>query len=237
MDLREHKKKGLLMKRVPAGIPSTWLGAKFGRLPSVTVFLLAALSFAPSAGAQFNGTVRGRVTDSRGEPMSLLVHLLAEGDLPVGDVYTDSNGSYLFSALPSGTYYVVVEADGFKPFRQSAMLDLQVQPNVTVEVLLEALPEQKARPGPFIVGSTSSHELNSKRPLPPFNPKAVREYEKGNKERQKGNAEGAMAHYQKALRIDANFYPALNNVGLFLSGARITPRQKSPFAGCQNQSG
>ena len=79
--------------------------------------------------------------------------------------------------------------------------------------------------------------MNAKHPLPPFDPKAVKEFDKGNRERQKGNIQAALEHYQKALRIDANFYPALNNMGTlferqgnhaqamedFLKAAKINP--------------
>ncbi len=80
----------------------------------------------------------------------------------------------------------------------------------------------------MIAGSKSSRELSAKHPLPPFNPKAVKEFDKGNKERQNGNSQAALERYQKALRIDANFYPALNNMGTLLSSRGTMPRRKRP---------
>lgn len=191
-------------------------GGGLFRFVSVVPAVLVWLSFTTTSFAQSNGIVTGRVTDSRGHAPTLLVHLLAEGDVPAGDVYTDSDGFYMFQGLPGGTYYVVVEAEGCKPVRQSAMLDMQIQPKATVNVFLEPLTKPSSLPGQIIAGSASSHELNAKRPSPRFDPKAIREYERGNKARQKGDAQAALARYQKALQMDPDFYPALNNLGTLL---------------------
>ncbi len=69
------------------------------------------------------GIVTGRVTNSQGQPQAVLVHLLADGDIPAGDAYTDSNGDYVITGLPNGNYAVVVEAEGYKPFRGTTRLD------------------------------------------------------------------------------------------------------------------
>ncbi len=186
------------------------------RLPAVpflAAFFLAMAWLAPSAHAQSAGIVSGRVTNSQGQPQNVLVHLLADGDIPAGDAYSDSNGYYVFMGLPNGNYAVVVEAEGYKPFRGSVRLDNVIQPRGQVMVVLEPAPKEVAKIGPMITGSKSSGKLNAQHPLPPFDPKAVKEFDKGNKEQQRGNIQAALEHYQKALRVDANFYPALNNMG------------------------
>jgi len=178
--------------------------------------VLAWLSLTASTFAQSNGVVTGRVTDDHGKVESQLVRLLAVGDVPAGDVYTDSEGHYTFQGLPGGVYYVVVEAEGYRPFHQSVSLDMQVQPKVTLDVILEPVTTPPPTPGQIISGSTSSHALNAKRPGTLFSPKVLKEFERGNKDRQKGDLNAALAHYQKALDLDASFYPALNNQGTLL---------------------
>jgi Tfp pilus assembly protein PilF len=202
------------MKQGPAKIEFPRLRA-FGPwgTPLFAGFFLALACLAPSAHAQNNGLVTGRVTNSQGQPQTVLVRLLADGDIPAGDAYTDSNGDYIITGLPNGTFAVVVEAEGYKPFRQITRLDNLVQPRGQVMVVLEPAPKEAATAGPMVSGSTSSRELSAKHPMPPFDPKAIREFDKGNKEQQKGNSQAALERYQKALRIDANFYPALNNMG------------------------
>jgi Tfp pilus assembly protein PilF len=185
-------------------------------LPGVlflAAFFLALACLAPPSYAQSGGIVSGRVTNSQGQPQAVLVHLLADGDIPAGDAYSDSNGTYVFTGLTNGTYAVVVEAEGYKPFRGSTRLDNIEQPRGQVMVVLEPAEKQAVTAGPMVAGSNSKREVSAKHPLPPFDPKAVKEYDKGNKEQQKGNSQAALERYQKALEIDPNFYPALNNMG------------------------
>jgi Tfp pilus assembly protein PilF len=191
--------------------------------------LLALACFALPAHAQSTGVVTGRVTNSQGQPQAVLVHLLAEGDIPAGDAYTDSNGYYVVMGLSNGTFAVVVEAEGYKPFRQTTRLDNVLQPRGQVMVVLEPAAKEAATTGPIIPGSKSSGELNAKHPLPPFDPKAVKEFDKGNKEQQRGNSQAALERYQKALRIDANFYPALNNMGTLFEQQGNHAQAKAAF--------
>ena len=181
-------------------------------LPLTVVFLALAWC-APAAHAQITGVISGRVTNSQGQPQAVLVRLLDDGDSPVGDTYSDSDGNYSFMNLPSGTYFVVVEVTGYKPFRESVRLDDIAQPRGRAMVVLEPATKEPASGGRTIAGSSSAREVNAKHPLPPLDPKALREFDKGNKEQERGNSQAALEHYQKALKIDPNCYPALNNLG------------------------
>ena len=100
-------------------------------LPAVPLLaaLFLALTVLPfRAQAQSIGVLTGRVTATQGQPQAVLVHVFADGDLPARDVYTDSNGYYVVTGLPNGTYAVVVEAEGYKPFRQTTRLDNIIMP-------------------------------------------------------------------------------------------------------------
>jgi len=209
----------------------------FAGAVKAAALLLGMGCLVPAARAQTTGILSGRVTNSQAQPVSVLVHLLAEGDIPAGDVYTDSNGSYVFMGLPSGTFAVIVNLEGYKPFRQSVRLEDNVQPRAQLMVVLEPVTMQSAPNASVVVGARSSGELNAKHPLPPLDPKAAKEYDKGNKARENRDLRAALEHYQKALRIDPNFYPALNNMGAlyeqhgnhvqaeeaFLKALRISP--------------
>src|SRR5207249_7118680 len=104
-----------------------------GRGVRLTLIVLWSVCLAQGTAAslwaqQDSGVIEGRVTDSSGQPQRLLVHLLAAGDIPAGDAFTDSNGQYTFFALPNGDYWVVVEAESFRPARQHVMLDMRIHP-------------------------------------------------------------------------------------------------------------
>jgi len=189
-----------------------------GRSVSLASLLLWSACLAQgttaSLGAQQDsGVIEGRVTDSSGQPQRLMVHLLAAGDIPAGDAFTDSNGQYTFFALPNGDYWVVVEAEDFRPARQHVMLDMRIHPKAQSNVVLEPLEKRSDNQGRSIAGSARSYEVSAKSPGRAFDPKAVREFEKGNRKQRSGDFDAAVSHYQKALRIEPDFYPALNNLG------------------------
>src|SRR5437016_12091433 len=58
---------------------------------------------------EVNGVIAGRVTDPRGQPQWVMVQLLSPGDILVDQSYTDSNGSFAFSNLRNGVFYITVE--------------------------------------------------------------------------------------------------------------------------------
>ena len=179
----------------------------------VRTAVLVLLSGTVLLGQQETGVIYGRVTDSRGHPQRLMVHLLASGDIPAGDEYTDAEGQYAFRSLPSGEYWVVVEAEGFEPVRQLVRLDVHVNSKMPANPVLEPLAGKSAPPSPIVSGSPSSQAVNAKKLALTFDARALREFDKGNASREKGDFEGAVRHYQRAIEIDAQFYPALNNLG------------------------
>jgi tetratricopeptide (TPR) repeat protein len=165
------------------------------------------------AAQQDNGVIYGRVTDSRGHPQNQRVQLLAAGDIPADDVYTDTDGQYTFRSLPSGEYWVVVEAQGFEPVRRAVMLDTHISARMQVNLVLEEPRVTSHAASPTLSGSASSRAVDARNPAPSFAPQAVRELDKGIARQKKGDLEGAIAHYEKAVDIDPHFYPALNNLG------------------------
>lgn len=177
--------------------------------PTLVLLLLNTSLFAQ----QEIGVIYGRVTDSRGHAQRLMVHLLADGDMPAGDVYTDAEGQYAFRSLPSGEYWVVVEAEGFQPTRQSVRLDVHVNSKMQVNPVLEPIAGSSTTPSPIVSGSPSSQTVDAKKSAPAFDSRALREFDKGNASRDKGDLVGAARHYGKAIGVDAQFYPALNNLG------------------------
>lgn len=149
--------------------------------------------------------------------------------MPVTDVFTDSNGLYSFYGLPNENYYLVIEAEDFRPVRQSVMLDLRINPRVQANVVLEPLQKKVEDPSPVISGSPKSYEVNARDFPRPRDPRALREFERGNEKQQAGNFKSALSHYQKALQIEPDFYPALNNLGAIYEREKDHPRAEAAF--------
>ena len=184
------------------------------RMNAVFLALSLLLFPAPLLLAQSEtGVIHGRVTDARGQAQRVRVQLLAAGDIPAGDRYTGNEGEYVFETLPSGEYWVVIEKEGFRPFRQGINLDIRLNPNAQVNVVLEEDRVNSKTPSPVVSGSASSHTVDAQNLPPPLDARALREYNKGRNEESKGNLEGALDHYRKALRVEPKYYPALNNLG------------------------
>lgn len=192
---------------------------------------------------QINGVVAGRVTDSRGQPQRLLVRLSSGGDILVAQTYTDSNGNFAFSDLRSGLYYVTVEAEGYQPARATVGIDARNSSRTGLLIYLEPAADERKPPGRIIAGSRDSYALNIKEKSRPFDAKALREFEKGNQKQREEDFPSAITHYQKALKIEPDLYPALNNLGAiylrqsdlaraesaFLKSLEINPRDSEPY--------
>lgn len=177
---------------------------------------------------QSGGTITGRIIASEGLPERIKVQLLAEGEMIVEESYTDSNGNFSFGNLPNGTYAVSVHVKGYRPVRRVVVVDLQIMARYQTEILLERVADEPKAAGQIISGSPRTYLLNAKNGTA-FNLKAVREFEKANKLQQEQKFQGAMTHYQKALSISPDFYPALNNLGTLYLRLKDTALAETAF--------
>lgn len=162
------------------------------------------------------GSISGRVVDQRGQPQRTLVELLSQGEALVDNKYTDSNGLFSFGGLVNGAYAVVIEAEGFQTLRQSVVIDQFTTPRVQLSLFLEPVTKTKAPLSPVVSGSASSERFDVRRQGRAFDQRALREFDEAKSREREGNDKGAMKHYEKALKIEPDFYPALNNLGALL---------------------
>src|SRR5262249_8342758 len=105
--------------------------------PLLVLVLLAALvPAAASAQTPGTGSIRGRILDDSGRPVSGA--LVAASNLSTGLVYkaaTDAAGYYALAGLPlTGSYRLEISKDGFAPETQS--FALRAGETATVEAVL-----------------------------------------------------------------------------------------------------
>ncbi len=204
-----------------------------GPAPNFLLRLLVAACLMPIAAGtlraqgQSAGSISGRVMGPQGQLERVQVQLLAEGDLPAGEAYTNSNGNFSFGGLPFGRYWIVIQTEGYRPVRQAVQIDLRYGPNAQVDVPLEPAKKSEKPTAQAIAGG--SRILNAKHRTAPFDSKAVREFEKANKLKGQGKLEAATTHYQRALEISPDFYPALNNLGSIYLRQNDIARAKAAF--------
>ena len=98
---------------------------------------LAAVPTRPAAAQAVTGTLLGTVTDSTGAVVSgAKVTITNEGTGLTRTIKSDANGEYTAPQLPTGTYTLLVEMDGFKAAALSG-IQIGVDQHLKVDVPLE----------------------------------------------------------------------------------------------------
>ena len=90
-----------------------------------TTCLVAALLFLASIPmiAQTTGRLRGDVSDPDGQPIPGATITISSASLPGGSrvAFSGEAGAYRFTAVPPGTYNILVEMDGFQTVSSEAV--------------------------------------------------------------------------------------------------------------------
>jgi Flp pilus assembly protein TadD len=161
-----------------------------------------------------------RITRSDFPPHQVLVELRLHGGV-VQSEYTDNEGGFGFSNLQANGYRVVINDEDYYPVDERADVNPDVMPYVMLKIVLRPREDTKKEDSMGARASGSNPYLvdpadYNKR----FPKKALKEYERAVNAERKGNHDEAIAHYQSALRIAPEYYPAHNNLGsLYLSKA------------------
>jgi hypothetical protein len=117
----------------------------------VLPLLLAALLFAqPLLAGRRSGTVKGRISDSRGFALpGATVYASSPSQLGVRRFITPASGRYGFPELPPGTYKIMVEMPGFKTINiegivlaagTTAVVDFTMEPSEIEEEVTRREP-------------------------------------------------------------------------------------------------
>ncbi len=188
--------------------------------------LLLLLSFLlPSAlvaQQQELANIVGQLRIARGDFPShqIMIELRFRGS-PVNSMYADGEGKFGFDGLVGGEYHIVINDDAYDPVDERLMLHPDVSTYAMAFITLR--PRQNAQKiDPMSTRASGSNpylvdpaDYNKRIPK-----KAIKEYERGLDAERKGNHDEAIAHYQSALKIAPEYYPAHNNLGsLYLSKA------------------
>jgi Flp pilus assembly protein TadD len=152
------------------------------------------------------------ITGSHSGPSILEVRFETDGRQVIGYAYASTSGEFLFQKsgiTVVSAVYVVVELEGYAPYRER-VINSGPRPgafDATLSIFLE--PEKTFDPDQSGDISFDANQLRTKYPA-----KAVDEYEKAMKDAAKGNAAKAVEGLQRAVRIDPDFYEALQSLGV-----------------------
>jgi len=152
-------------------------------------------------------TISGRIVlDASGSPdRTIEVRFETDGGQRIGYAYTGLSGEFTYRGVgASQDLYVVVEIEGFKPYRERmAYASLGGHINIFLE---------RERFKAVEKGGSAVIDLKQLRTRIPG--KAVDEYEKALKESPKGDAAKVIERLERALKLAPDFYEARNTLGV-----------------------
>ena len=182
-------------------------------LGKVAFVLILSAGVAP-CWAQIVGNIVGELhvirTDLPDTPIQ--VNLVLRG-ATITTAYASDQGKFGFYSLSGNPYHIVINDERFYPVDQQVLLDPSITAVQMVQINLtpkepkapsDSLTKQKGN-NPYIV-DLEQYRRN-------FPKKAVKEFDKGLKADKSNKRDEAILHYQEALKIAPDFYPAHNNLG------------------------
>jgi hypothetical protein len=132
--------------------------ASGGRVRLAAILLLCLLP--PAVFAQGTSVLIGSVVDASTKKPLLDVVVTATSPALQGEqvVVTDAAGQYRISQLPSGTYTLRLEKEGYKPYSRG---DISIRLDLTIRVNVELLPETLAAEEVVVVGRAPTIDVGS----------------------------------------------------------------------------
>ena len=147
---------------------------------------------------------------------------------PMASTYTDDQGRFGFYALPLDLYYVDINDDSYQAVHERAMLS-PFSSNVFLQItLIPKTAAKEEKPATQLSGG-NPNMMDVREYAKHFPKKAFKEFEKGVQSDQDGKKDDAIRHYQKALQIAPDFYPAHNNLGSDQLGSNNLPDARREF--------
>ena len=158
------------------------------------------------------GSIAGQVKVSPGTelPSPVLISLESRGAV-VNTVYTDGEGRFGFNGLPGNIYHIKIDDEAYFPASETVSIDPETSSVRMLNIFLNPRNPEKSDSREVTGGNphlTSSADLKKLFPR-----EAMKEFDAGVKADNHHNPDDAIKHYEKALHIAPDFYPACNNLG------------------------
>lgn len=180
--------------------------------------LVASLLFGATLVAQQQqqlSKIVGQLRVARGDFPShpVLIELQFRGSA-INSAYADSDGKFGFYNLVGGEYHLIINDEAYYPVDDRLIVSPDVSGIVMALLTLRPRETTQARDpaGTRAAGSNPSlidlGEYNKR-----FPKKAIKEYDKGLRSDQRSKRDDAIPHYEAALKIAPDYYPAHNNLG------------------------
>jgi Tfp pilus assembly protein PilF len=159
------------------------------------------------------GSIVGELRLSRGDfPGKVFVELQLRG-ATIDSTYTDDEGKFGFHSLGSNPYHVVISDEHFYPVDQLVVLDTTISSLSLIQINLTPHTQGKKEPLPNRDPGSNPYLVNPSEYKRHFPKKVISEFDKGVEADADQKSNDAVRHYQKAISLAPDFYPAHNNLG------------------------
>lgn len=152
--------------------------------------------------AQRGFFVRGQVFSETTYASGLMVQLVASGNAVSKSTYVGPDGSFEFPSVSPGGYELRMTGTGGAVIYRQTLLINGPEPNLSINI--PGRPNADTNAG----GTVSIRQLQHKIP-----PEARKEFDKGVTASKKGDHQGALDHFQKAVNVDPELADGYNNLG------------------------
>ena len=180
------------------------------------VALVACCCAVPLLG-QENSTasITGELRVARGTfPSHRIEVVLLTRGTNAGVTFADADGRFSFPNLPGNVYHVIINDQDYEPVDEVVQLNPMVSLLHFMTITLTPRPDKKAEPAPAPPASggnpymVSAADYNKR-----FPKKVIKEFDAGVAADAAQKPADAIQHFQKAIEIAPDFYPAHNNLG------------------------
>jgi Flp pilus assembly protein TadD len=154
-----------------------------------------------------------RLVDGGFPNEQLRVSLGAHG-MVVNVTYCDSEGRFGFNDLPANAYEVDIDTEEYQPVRQGVVVNPTNIQTYMVHVVLRPKSGEKSRGVPDETASGNRDIIDVTELANKFPAAVIKEFEAGKKAEQHGEMNAAVVHYQAAIQLAPDFYPAHNSLGV-----------------------
>ena len=181
---------------------------------AVGFVLVASLLWSSELRGQDLGNISGQIRlPGGGFPSErILVTLQGRGAI-INSSYCDNEGRFGFSGLVANPYYVVIETEGYQPVRQQVIVVPTISQTNLVHIVLSALPGSTGWGSPEGTLGANPNLVDVADFAKKFPPGVRKEFDAGRKAEEGGDSAAAVKHFQAALRLAPDFYPARNGLG------------------------
>jgi tetratricopeptide (TPR) repeat protein len=190
---------------------------------------LAFLLFSSWLNAQIGvGSINGELHVTRGDfPGTVLVELQLRG-ATITSQYCDEEGKFGFQGLNSNPYHIVIHDERYNPVEQLVVLDTSI--SGIAMAIITLTPREAAKPESKNPQQGSNPYLMDPSEYRHHFPKsAVKEFDAGVRAEKNHQQDEALRHYEKAILLAPNFYPARNNLGAAYLNQSDYPAAQAQF--------